>query len=120
MAKEIDRALKRYQQALRFGSGTRRLDDNIEAQVDNYWQGYWPIQLTDSMVKRFLMERGVALTQFVAYANFARRVMRILRRYEAQTRMAEVCHAIDVWERQGLVREVLTMLCREVFDLAVE
>lgn len=121
MAKSAERVRRRYEESLMVGSCTKRFDNDIQSQVDNYWRGYEPIHYINEAVKEVLMERGVSMAQYIPYVNFARRIQRLCRHYQDKTLLQEVQRTIGIGkEFDRLNREVLKTICVELFNLPIE
>ncbi len=116
----VDRATRRYGNAVRQGSIPCRADGNSAGQADNYRTAAERSELRFTQVKQVLMERGVSPIQFVPYRNFALHLDKLFRQHSGETLRNLASTAIDYWTSYGLRPEVLKEICKQVFALEVD
>jgi len=117
MAGSADRSSRRYALSLAHSGCGRRLDQDLTRQAENYHHAYAAVRLIDDAVKDWLMNKGVTSIQLVPYLNFSRRVAKLRRRYHEETLKNEATYAVTEWSALGLRPELLTAMCRDVFDI---
>jgi hypothetical protein len=118
--KDFDLRCARFEHGLRSGPGSRRSDNDLDKQVRNYRKGSAPIAAADGRVRDILNEEGVSVIQYVIYLNFGRRMARLSRMYTDKTLRFEAMLAVAQWQYQGSSRDILTTICRQVFDLDLD
>jgi hypothetical protein len=111
----VDRATRRYGNAVRQGSIPCRADGNSAGQTDNYRTASERSELRFAQVRQVLMERGVPPIQFVPYRNFALHVDKLCRDYAGETLSARALDAIARWTCYGLNLKVLRAIAGTVF-----
>jgi hypothetical protein len=116
----VDRATRRYGNAVRQGSIPCRADGNSAGQTYNYRTAAERSELRFTQVKQVLMERGVPPIQFVPYRNFALHVDKLFRQHAGETLRQLASAAIDYWTSYGLRPEVLHEICKQVFALELD
>ena len=116
----VDRATRRYGNAVRQGSIPCRADGNSAGQSDNYRTAAERSELRFAQVRQVLMERGVPPIQFVPYRNFALHLDKLFRQHSGETLRQLASAAIDYWTSYGLRPEVLKEICKQVFALEVD
>jgi len=115
----VDRATRRYGNAVRQGSIPCRADGNSAGQTYNYRAAAERSELRFTQVKQVLMERGVPLIQFVPYRNFALHLDKLFRQHSGETLRQLASAAIDYWTAYGLRSDVLSDICVQVFGLTL-
>jgi len=115
----VDRATRRYGNAVRQGSIPCRADGNSAGQTYNYRTAAERSELRFTQVKQLLMERGVPPIQFVPYRNFALHLDKLFRQHSGETLRQLASAAIDYWTSYGLRPEVLKAICEQVFRLEI-
>jgi hypothetical protein len=115
----VDRATRRYGNAVRQGSIPCRADGNSAGQTYNYRTAAERSELRFTQVKQVLMERGVPPIQFVPYRNFALHVDKLFRQHAGETLHQLALAAIDYWTSYGLRSDVLSDICVQVFGLTL-
>ena len=120
MAKSPEIIKQRYKRALQAGSCTKRFDKNIESQVEEYWKKYDVIYQTNQIVKEELMKQGIPGFQFIPYANFARRMAKILQRYSDKTLEKTAERILTEHAADGLRPDVLFAIYDRVSHLIKE
>ena len=116
----VDRATRRYGNAVRQGSIPCRADGNSAGQSDNYRTAAERSELRFAQVRQVLMERGVPPIQFVPYRNFALHLDTLFRQHSGETLRNLASTAIDYWTSYGLRPDVLKEICRTVFNLETD
>ena len=115
----VDRATRRYRNAVRQGSIPCRADGNSAGQTDNYRTAAERSELRFAQVKQVLMERGVPPIQFVPYRNFGLHLDKLCRQHAGETLRQLASAAIDYWTSYGLRPDVLAAICDRVFGLTL-
>ena len=115
----VDRATRRYGNAVRQGSIPCRADGDSSGQTDNYRTAAERSELRFAQVKQVLMERGVPPIQFVPYRNFALHLDKLCSQHLGETLLNHASSAVDYWSAYGLRPEVLREICETVFGLEV-
>jgi hypothetical protein len=113
----VDRATRRYGNAVRQGSIPCRADGDSAGQSDNYRTAAERSELRFTQVKQVLMERGVPPIQFVPYRNFALHLDKLFRQHSGETLRSLAASAVDYWTAYGLRPEVLRAITGTVFSL---
>jgi hypothetical protein len=113
----VDRATRRYGNAVRQGSIPCRADGDSSGQTDNYRTASERSELRFAQVKQVLMEHGVPPIQFVPYRNFALHVDKLFRQHSGETLRQLASAATDYWTSYGLRPEVLTAISERVFNI---
>jgi hypothetical protein len=113
----VDRATRRYGNAVRQGSIPFRADGNSAGQTYNYRTAAERSELRFMQVKQVLMERGVPPIQVVPYRNFALHLDKLFRQHTGETLRQLATTAIDYWTSYGLRPEVLRAIAGTVFSL---
>jgi hypothetical protein len=113
----VDRATRRYGNAVRQGSIPCRADGNSAGQSNNYRTAAERSELRFTQVKQVLMERGVPPIQFVPYRNFALHLDKLFRQHSGETLHQLAASAVDYWSAYGLRPEVLRAIAGTVFSL---
>ena len=113
----VDRATRRYGNAVRQGSIPCRADGNSAGQADNYRTAAERSELRFAQVRQVLMERGVPPIQFVPYRNFALHLDKLFRQHSGETLRQLAWVAIGYWTAYGLRQEVLRAIVATVFSL---
>ena len=116
----VDRAARRYGNAVRQGSIPCRADGDSSGQAENYRTAVERSELRFTQVKQVLMEHGVSPIQFVPYRNFALHVDKLCRQHSGETLRQLAAAATDYWTAYGLRPEVLKEICRGVFNLETD
>lgn len=120
MTKPPEMIKEKYRKALRVGSCTKRYDEDIEAQVEDYWREYEEFHQLNIKVQDLLLEKGVPMIQFIPYVNFTRKVARLRRRYSKETLKNEVASQIKHGIEAGLDYEILAEICQKLFERQME
>ena len=115
----VDRATRRYGNAVRQGSIPCRADGNSAGQTYNYRTAAERSELRFTQVKQVLMERGVPPIQFVPYRNFALHLDKLFRQHSGETLHQFASAAVDYWTAYGLRSDVLSDICVQVFGLTL-
>jgi hypothetical protein len=115
----VDRATRRYGNAVRQGSIPCRADGNSAGQTYNYRTAAERSELRFTQVKQVLMEHGVPPIQFVPYRNFALHLDKLFRQHAGETLRQLASAAIDYWTSYGLRSDVLSDICVQVFGLTL-
>jgi hypothetical protein len=113
----VDRAARRYTNALRQGFNSCRADGDTSTQAANFRSALEYADLRASQVKQVLCDHGVAPIQFVAYRSFGLHVDKLVRQYSEGTLNTLVADAVLRWRCLGLNAEVLEAVCEQVFGL---
>jgi len=113
----VDRATRRYGNAVRQGSIPCRADGNSAGQTYNYRTAAERSELRFTQVKQVLMEHGVPPIQFVPYRNFALHLDKLFRQHSGETLRSLAASAVDYWSAYGLRPEVLRAIAGTVFSL---
>ncbi len=113
----VDRATRRYGNAVRQGSIPCRADGNSAGQSDNYRTAAERSELRFAQVRQVLMERGVPPIQFVPYRNFALHLDKLFRQHSGETLRSLAASAVDYWSAYGLKPDVLRAITETVFSL---
>jgi hypothetical protein len=116
----VDRATRRYENAVRQGSIPCRADGNSAGQTYNYRTAAERSELRFMQVKQVLMARGVPPIQFVPYRNFALHLDKLFREHSGEALLNHALAAVDYWTAYGLRPEVLKEICKNVFSLEVD
>jgi hypothetical protein len=115
----VDRATRRYGNAVRQGSIPCRADGNSAGQTYNYRTAAERSELRFTQVKQVLMEHGVPPIQFVPYRNFALHLDKLFRQHSGAALRNLVLAAIEYWSAYGLHTDVLIDICVQVFGLTL-
>ena len=115
----VDRATRRYGNAVRQGSIPCRADGNSAGQSDNYRTAAERSELRFAQVRQVLMERGVPPIQFVPYRNFALHVDKLFRQHSGESLRLMVSDAMLRWRCYGCNPTVLQAIVKSVFALDV-
>ena len=115
----VDRATRRYENAVRQGSIPCRADGTSAGQTYNYRTAAERSELRFMQVKQVLMSHGVPPIQFVPYRNFALHLDKLFREHSGETLRLHAASAVEYWSAYGLRSEVLSGICVQVFGLTL-
>lgn len=117
--RRVEMASRRYARTLLTGSNPHRGDGNIREQVQRYQEATVRSALLAQQVRLLLNDRDVPNWYCMLYANFARRVAKVMSKFGAKTRYLMVQEAVVRWQAYGCEREILHEVSRSVlgYDL---
>jgi len=113
MAQSIERACRRYREAMR-ARASRRWDRDTGIQVEHYRRQMERIRTVDAKVKSIVLEMEQNYARVTLYLNFGRRLAALKRRYSRRTLGYEAGTALELWQAKGADQRVLEMICRAV------
>ena len=113
----VERASRRYARTLLTGTNPHRGDGDIREQVQRYQEARVRLATMEQQVRQLLNDRDVPYWFCIHYVNFARRVNRVMSRFESKTRWYMVQEAVARWQAYGCDTEILEEICRVVLDL---
>ena len=119
MSRDIDDIVTRYEESIRDGSATLSPNLTVPEQVERF-------RATQEHNHAVMEATGVVLRQLDvppamagSYIAFALKVDKLQRNYSSRTLVDEVGLQVQLWTGRGLTREILLLICREVFTLEV-
>jgi len=120
LARRVGRASRRYAATIKYGRNPPRGDGDVREQAQRFEQAMVWREMRLAVVRRVLERLDILPYQQWHYLNFAKRVDKLARNFEALALRMQVGHAVDRWTDLGCDRGVLRSICREVFEIAVE
>jgi len=116
----VQRACRRYASALMRNSSMRRGDGNLKEQLGRYLQATERLQVLSRRVREVMEEQGVPLSAILPYRNFARRVLKLIDKFEMRTRYIMVMEAVGDAVAYGCDQAILVRICRDVLGYDIE
>lgn len=121
MDTDIERASRRYAQALRSGRQTLRRGSTVELQTGRYALALEYDQAVRQTTKLVMNEIGVPSIYRFLYYGFARKLEHFsLQTGPGESLRMEVRLQIEIWVGRGLDRAVLTEIAAQVFRVHVD
>ena len=98
----------------------RRGDGNLKEQLGRYLQATERLQVLSRRVREVMEEQGVPLSAILPYRNFARRVLKLIDKFEMRTRYIMVMEAVGDAVAYGCDQAILVRICRDVLGYDIE
>ena len=119
MSRDIDSIVAEYEESLRDGYATLSPNLTVAAQVERFRtmqeRNHAVMEATGAVLRRL----DVLPAWMLSYIGFALKVDKLQRNYSSRTLVEEVGLQVQLWTGRGLDREVLLLICREVFTLEI-
>ena len=116
----VEKACRRYARGLMKGTNQSRRDGNIREQVQRYQDYIVGAEFLRLRVTAVLDKADVPSYFRVLYLDFARRVDKVMRKFDKRTRLYLAHEAVARWLDYGCRQEVMCEICRTALSFDIE